>query len=873
MQQNIFNLETEFDIMFKKVVLGFGQLFTPEKIRLGRRVGESFQDVSIHLAYKDKEIEETRAVICIEVKKPDTSGLREIIENGRTTKKLEESVHQALGYAYANYYIRNQIGLRPVCILTDGEYIAFLDADESFKKNFRTLTKFPSSKVFKFSIDLIKKHFANIKNAKIEDLRQKEKSLFSPYVVESSTRAEETCDSRLAADLLKTFNLFKMSRISPEISIDYTMQCFLLLVLRNCGFISATEMDIKIADENNHLWMKDLLARYFSNNFTKVSTSNSALFVKAYNATKMYDVRVDAMPQEELGYAYEAFIRKAKKMNTTEFYTPDNLIKEVLDEVKPTVGDIIFDPTCGCGSFLIAAVRRIFYRQINSINDLKQLSKFLTNNVFGNDRDFYASCIAKAGLLSLFVERLGIDPTMLKLKFPTIKQNFFTEDYFDFKWKLQRKPTLIIGNAPWGDVSSDSKSFKDLVGTKERWDKIQKVRNLKDDRHEISGSIVLKCLEDFGGSSKFRMGLLIKQQILVKGKDQFMADDRTKRCYFFDYGPRQLFKHTASLTAIAFYGSSKNKGVISKFPVVRENYGSMVKLSDLGCSFRKGPDTGNNDVWVALADKKGLDYLVVDCLKRDGHCQPLTRPSTYELVYLAPPNKKNSLDPEYAKSHTLVSKNLSDSQRNELLDVTTGAKTKSGRKQQKSGRKFPFTWRRPINDELLQKGIWKIILPFQWTGVEVGKSRLPLNCTKNSVVIRDSHICITFPPNTPEVFVVNTAAWLASTVFSESLEYLCSKQILKRLSGGYELNPTYCGDLFIPFKALTSTKLFKTIKDDIGKATFHDHLLKRIDTIVIETLDGFRTTNLLQKDKALVLLEKAIGLLEKAKQKQSRKSS
>lgn len=872
MQQRLFNLETEFDIMFKKVVLGFGQIFPSDSIRLGRRVGEFYQDVSIHLNYKNKDLEETRAVICIEVKKTDTSGLKEIMVDGKVTTKLEESIRQALGYAYASYYIRNQIALRPVCVLTDGDYIAFLDADETYEKNIRTIAKFPESRIFNFNAQLIKKHFGHLKTSTIEALKKEEKSLFTPFVLES-VRSEDTCDSRLASDLLKTFTLFKTNKISPEVAIDYTMQCFLLLVLRNCGFISSSEMDSKIGDEKNHLWTKDILARYFSNNFAPVSTAHSKLFVQAYESTKMYDVRVDAMPQEELGYAYEAFIRKAKKTNSTEFYTPDNLIKEVLDEVKPTVADIIFDPTCGCGSFLIAAVRKIFHRQINSINDLKQLSKFLSNNVYGNDRDFYASCIAKAALLSLFVERLGIDPTIIKLKFPNVKQNFFTKDFFDFKWKHPKRPTLIIGNAPWGDVSSDSKNFKDLVGTNDRWERIQKIRNLKDDRHEISGSIVLKCIEDFGNNKKFRMGLLVKQQILVNGKDKFLIDDRVKKCYFFDYGPRQMFKHTASLTAITFYGNSKHKGVTPKYEIPRQNFGSMVKLSDLGCSIRKGPDTGNNDLWVELAGKKSLESLVVDCLKRDGHSQPLTKPSTYEMVYLAPANKENIKDPNFISSHALLEKNLSPKQKEELLNVTTGSKAKNGKKQQKSGKKFPFTWRRPTDKELLIAGTWKLVIPFQWTGVEIGKSRIPINCTKKPVVIRDSHVCMTFPDAIPEMFAVNAAAWFSSSYFSESLEYLCSKQILKRLSGGYELNPTYCEDLFIPFAVLTSKKLYNLVQPEIGKATCSDATLTKIDNIIGEYLGTSKNTNLLVKEKASVLLKQATAVLEKAKQKRDKKAS
>lgn len=192
-------------------------------------------------------------------------------------------------------------------------------------------------------------------------------------------------------------------------------------------------------------------------------------------------------------------------------------------------------------------------------------------------------------------------------------------------------------------------------------------------------------------------------------------------------------------------------------------------------------------------------------------------------------------------------------------------------KEKKSKNGFPFTWRRPLDNHLLTDGSWKLIIPFQWTGVEIGSSRLPLACTNKPVVIRDCHVCVTFPEGMPNELIVNTAAWMASKYFSESLELLCAKQSLKRLSGGYELNPSYCEQVFVPFAVLNSSALHQIAKDVIGKRVVSDSSLLEIDKKIAELLKVNTATEFLDKGKAELLLMKASNLLEKAKQKNNRK--
>ena len=776
--------------------------------------------------------------------------------------------HDEISHARANHYVRHNIEVRPVCILADGQYFALLNPDLSVEQNIQRITANGKLNVMKWQYEIVNEKFSYLKNKLVEDISEflgdGKVGLNFPIAI-TSVRAKPngTCDRALAENLFKSYNLINAKVKDGKTAIDYTMQVFLLAVLRNCGFVSVSEIDHALFEAKNVSWVHTVLQKWISKNFLPVSKAHLNVFIEAYNISRPYDVRVDAMPQEELGYAYETFINRVNELKLTEFYTPTELVEDVLNELQVQSDDIVFDPTCGCGSFLVAAVKKLFPPGISERAEIKRLSKFISKNVFGNDRDFYAICIAKASLLSLFVERLGVDPMAESgLEMPFIKENFFNQDFFLFDWPSNlKKPTAIIGNAPWGIVSSKSKNREKLVGPDKVWAQVEKIRGPnKEDTHEISGTVVLKCIDEFSGSKKFRFGILVKQQILVKGKDDFLTDPRTVNCYYYDYGHRQLFQHTPSLTAVAFLNTNKKGKDTCKFSLPKLQFGQMIRVTDLGFEVGKGPDTGENEIWQSLAEKRALKDLVVGCLPRNGTCQPMTKPSAGKMVYLAPPNQVNRQLESYAVAHDLIAKNLSEDQRKKLLSVTTGAESKKGKKKTKTKNDFPFSWRRPIKESLLEKDNWKLIFPFQWTGVEIGASRLPMSCTKESVVIRDCHVAFTANPLIDEQIVFNTAAWLSSKVFSQSLEVLCSMQTIKRLSGGrssggqelggYELNPAYSEHIAVPISVLASDELYRAVKKIIGKAIVTTEALNRIDVLVVRALKGESRTQICESGEA-----------------------
>jgi len=58
--------------------------------------------------------------------------------------------------------------------------------------------------------------------------------------------------------------------------------------------------------------------------------------------------------------AFEVFIGGSLKGEQGQFFTPKNVVKTLVAAVNPTLDDIIIDPSCGSGSFLVEALKKLW---------------------------------------------------------------------------------------------------------------------------------------------------------------------------------------------------------------------------------------------------------------------------------------------------------------------------------------------------------------------------------------------------------------------------------------------------------------------------------------------------------------------------------
>lgn len=140
-----------------------------------------------------------------------------------------------------------------------------------------------------------------------------------------------------------------------------------------------------------------------------------------------------------LGDAYEYLIKKfadATNKKAGEFYTPRSIVRLMVDMLDPREGETIYDPACGTGGMLLAAVQHV--------QEMHGDVKRLWGKLYGQEKNLTTSAIAR---MNLFLH--GIEDFQI-VRGDTLRNPAFYE--------VDRLATFdcVIANPPfslekWGD--------------------------------------------------------------------------------------------------------------------------------------------------------------------------------------------------------------------------------------------------------------------------------------------------------------------------------------------------------------------------------------------------------------------------------------
>lgn len=104
-----------------------------------------------------------------------------------------------------------------------------------------------------------------------------------------------------------------------------------------------------------------------------------------------------------LGDAYEYLIKKfadATNKKAGEFYTPRSVVRLMVDMLDPKAGETIYDPACGTGGMLLAALQHV--------HDMHGDTKLLWGRLYGQEKNLTTSAIARMNLFLHGVEDFKI---------------------------------------------------------------------------------------------------------------------------------------------------------------------------------------------------------------------------------------------------------------------------------------------------------------------------------------------------------------------------------------------------------------------------------------------------------------------------------
>lgn len=209
------------------------------------------------------------------------------------------------------------------------------------------------------------------------------------------------------------------------------------------------------------------------------------------------------------GRAFEKFLGMVFRGQFGQYFTRREIVEFMVDMLEPTKDDIVIDPACGSGGFLLYTMDRVRKRAKevykSSPRTIEEIYwNFPRDSVFGIDNN---DRIARVAMMDMVIHDDG---------HTNIENNNALFDYSQFSPKRDVKPnkyTLLLTNPPFGAKESNPEILKlHELGSKKKKRKSQ--------RSEIL--FIERCLDllKTGG----RMGIVLPDGILTNSSLQYVRD-------------------------------------------------------------------------------------------------------------------------------------------------------------------------------------------------------------------------------------------------------------------------------------------------------------------------------------------------------------
>ena len=158
-----------------------------------------------------------------------------------------------------------------------------------------------------------------------------------------------------------------------------------------------------------------------------------------------------------LGHFYEVFLKYANWAKDLGIVlTPRHITKFVVDIMDITPYDIVYDPTCGTGGFLVAA-----FDYVKKNYNKSQIEKFKENSIFGVEQD---PSVASLAIVNMFFRGDGKNNIMEGNCFSKFLTSNISKGVASAKFigSQSNKPpvTKVLMNPPFALKKSNEKEYK-----------------------------------------------------------------------------------------------------------------------------------------------------------------------------------------------------------------------------------------------------------------------------------------------------------------------------------------------------------------------------------------------------------------------------
>ncbi len=214
------------------------------------------------------------------------------------------------------------------------------------------------------------------------------------------------------------------------------------------------------------------------------------------------------------GVAFEKFMEDFFKGKMGQYFTPRNIIQFCVKMLNPERSDLVLDPACGSGGFLLNAmdkVREFAEENYDERDAWEHWHNFAMKNLYGIEINDQIARVCKMNMIIHDDGHTNVISTDSLRNFEEISDihKGFKKDCFD----------IILTNPPFGAIVKSTE--KDYI------EKYELGRGKKNQKTEIM--FIERCI-DFVKPKTGRIGIVLPDGILTNSSLQYVRDAIMERC-------------------------------------------------------------------------------------------------------------------------------------------------------------------------------------------------------------------------------------------------------------------------------------------------------------------------------------------------------
>ena len=247
----------------------------------------------------------------------------------------------------------------------------------------------------------------------------------------------------------------------------------------------------------------------------QINVDNAIIYniVQILQGISLHETDLDAK-----GLAFEKFLGGVFRGQMGQYFTPRQIVRFIVDMMKPTEDDVIIDPACGSGGFLsntIDQVRVDLIEKLGEKNANDRWKDFAKLNVYGIELNKQLSVIS---MMNMILHNDG---------HTNIEEGDALKDFkkFDPKKDIHKnKFSLLMTNPPFGGtIKSKNKPYV----------KTYHLGISKNKKIRVSQKTEILFLErciDLVKSGTGRIAIIIPDGILSNSKSKYVRDYIKEKC-------------------------------------------------------------------------------------------------------------------------------------------------------------------------------------------------------------------------------------------------------------------------------------------------------------------------------------------------------